>query len=137
MSRAALSVHMPFPVSVNAMFSHGTIRGVTRRFPSRAYKAWRKAADWTVRLQRPRRFDGRVKVEIQLYPGSARRRDTDNFIKPCLDCLVRAGVLRDDSQVEDVRAVMGDVAAQPHAIVRIEPIGQTDLEDIIRERVCA
>lgn len=45
----------------------------------------------------------RVRVEVAAYPPDRRRRDLDNLLKPLLDSLVHADVIRDDSLIDDLR----------------------------------
>ena len=44
-------------------------------------------------------YTGKVRLEIDLYPDSRKRYDGDNMVKAIQDCLVRRGVIEDDSQV--------------------------------------
>jgi crossover junction endodeoxyribonuclease RusA len=46
-----------------------------------------------------------VAVALHLYPPDYRRRDLDNVIKAVLDALVLGGLLKDDSQVVELRVV--------------------------------
>lgn len=93
-----IRLDLPFPPSVNNLFSQSR---TGRRFPSKQYVAWRGVAAWEILRQAPHRVTKAltfpVHVHIALTPVDKRSRDCDNFLKPLLDSLVRAGVLPDDS----------------------------------------
>lgn len=90
--RDCVTVHLPMPPSVNALFVNVPGRG---RVLSKRYAAWRKDAGWILQQQRPGIFDGCVSVEIHLQEKG--RRDGDNFTKALLDLCVTHGVIQDDS----------------------------------------
>lgn len=98
------SADLPFPISVNNMFSQ-TRAG--RRFPAPRYVAWRKQADIAVMLARRAApvGHGPATVEIELRPPTKRRFDGDNLVKGVLDSLVRMNVLEDDDNkhVREIR----------------------------------
>lgn len=91
-------VHLPFPPSVNNLFSQGVVNGKQRRFPSRKYKAWRAEAVTILRVQRWPLFQVPASVLIVLTPPTSARRDADNYGKPIMDALVEARVLPDDCE---------------------------------------
>lgn len=51
----------------------------------------------------------RIGVEIMAFPPDKRVRDIDNILKGILDVFVCCKVIGDDSQVDDIRIVRGDV----------------------------
>ena len=90
---------LPFPPSVNNLFTQGIVRGKVRRFPAKRYKAWRRQAVTCLRAawrSKPP-YAEQVVVRLQLVPPDKRARDADNYAKPVLDALVEARVLVDDS----------------------------------------
>ena len=93
------SIWLPFPPSVNNLFPQAIVLGKIRRFPSKQYKAWRKEAFWRIRAARIARYEVPVNVRLELTPRDRRPRDADNYCKPCLDALVEARVLHDDSNL--------------------------------------
>lgn len=99
------SIVLPWPPSVNSLFSQGIVKGKVRRFPTSKYKRWRHDAVILIRASRPPGFTEPVVVKIELTPPDCRARDADNFCKPILDALVEARVIPDDSNVW-VKAVM-------------------------------
>ena len=68
------------------------------------------------------RLSARVRMFVALYPPDRRRRDVDNYAKALLDSLVEAGVLADDSQVDDLRLVWCAATPGGRAVVTIRPI---------------
>ncbi len=68
------------------------------------------------------RLSARVRIVVALYPPDRRRRDVDNYAKALLDSLVEAGVLADDSQVDDLRLVWYAATPGGRAVVTIRPI---------------
>ena len=45
-------------------------------------------------------FTGAVAVFITFYTNNKRRWDIDNRVKALLDCLEKAGIIQDDSQID-------------------------------------
>ena len=50
-------------------------------------------------------FTGKLKLSIACYTKNKRRMDVDNRIKAVQDCLQSSGLIKDDSQIWDLRAV--------------------------------
>lgn len=50
-------------------------------------------------------FAGKLKLSIACYTKNKRRMDVDNRIKAVQDCLQSSGLIKDDSQIWDLRAV--------------------------------
>lgn len=122
--RASHRVRLPFPISLNNAFSQ-TRTG--RRFKSARYARWQSQASVLIRAARIPPLVGPVTIAITVTPPDLRRRDIDNLIKPILDALVNAAVLRNDD-ARSVRAVWagwsGDVDRERScADVTIEEAG--------------
>lgn len=100
MSSKELCVHLPFPPSVNNLFSQN--RG--RRFPSAEYRRWRKEADLLIMAARLGSTKLCVSMVLELCSPDGRKRDVDNYTKAPLDALVRCHVIEDDAQVTNVQA---------------------------------
>ena len=85
------------PPSVNSLFANVG----RRRVKTRAYLAWRRAAEWELASQyRGQEIIGRVSVSIQLPMKT--RGDADNRVKATLDALQGAGIIVNDSQCDPV-----------------------------------
>lgn len=68
-------------------------------------KAWRNAAYWLARAERIPACE-RIRVGLVYTPKVSRRRDPDNLVgllKPCVDGLVDAGVVPDDTAEQVAR----------------------------------
>jgi crossover junction endodeoxyribonuclease RusA len=94
-----LSIFLPFPPSVNNLFStakHG------KRFITPRYKKWRAEALQLIMVARIKQISGHVNVRVALSPPTKARRDVDNYSKALLDALVAGHVLAYDSQVQEL-----------------------------------
>lgn len=111
-------ISLPWPPSVNRYWRKVGARVLI----SREGREFRAAAAVALQRQMAPRF-GRRKVRASLvwYPPDARRRDGDNLLKAIFDALQCAGVVDDDSQIEDFRVRRG-------AINRADPCVTVDLE---------
>ncbi len=105
MTNAVQEVWLPWPPSVNNLFSQGIVKGKVRRFPSKQYKAWRKAASGYLLAARLRPYAEPVVIHVALTPGDSRPRDADNYNKPIIDALVEMGVIPGDDS-RHVKAVL-------------------------------
>ncbi len=111
-------------------------------FPPSANKYWRHVGSKVLLSAKARAYRGdvetlvggpvywrsghapRLRVEIELHPPDAKRRDVDNFAKQLLDALKHAGVYGDDSQIDDLRIVRDSIDRErPRARVKIQEIG--------------
>jgi crossover junction endodeoxyribonuclease RusA len=45
------------------------------------------------------KMDGKLAIDIRVFPPDRRRRDVDNVVKPLLDALQHAGAYNDDYQI--------------------------------------
>lgn len=104
------------PPSANGLFVNRKNGG---RFKSKEYILWIKSELLALTAQRARPIDVPVQIEIQIPKWT--RGDIDNRAKPCLDLLVKAGVLADDSQayVKRVDIKFADVQ-MTHVIIEPE-----------------
>ena len=114
-------VWLPFPPSVNNLFSQGMVKGKMRRFASKPYKAWRREAVLRLCAARIPRFSEPVVVKLSLTPRDNRARDADNYNKAVLDALVEARILHDDSchWVKSVIAWFEEPGANPGVTVSL------------------
>lgn len=92
---STVSIRLPMPPSVNGLFP--TNRRTGKRYASRQYQRWQHDAAWLIALRRLKPLSSPVDIEIALTPADGRRRDADNYGKPIIDQLVKAGLLKDDN----------------------------------------
>jgi len=106
-----ITLVLPWPPSVNTYWrspSTGKLAG--RTLISERGRAYRKeVADAVTLAGKPKADQGRLEVAIIAAPPDRRRRDLDNLPKAILDALTHAGVIEDDSLIDDLRIVRGEV----------------------------
>ena len=96
----------PIAPSVNNLFVNRGGQLATRakgsgRVKGADYRRWLHDAGWTIKLQKPPPVAGLVAILIEA--PLHRRRDLDNALKPCLDLIVKLGLIEDDNLVDDLR----------------------------------
>ena len=103
-------ITLPYPPSVNSIWrAHRRKDGTLGAIKSKKYRAWCENAGWEIKRQRPPIFAGPVRLHIEAGKPDKRKRDVSNLIKPLEDALVTYGVIRDDSDVQDLRIQWADV----------------------------
>src|SRR5690606_11132910 len=112
-------VRVPFPPTTNNLYVNVRGKGRVR---SKAYRTWQESAGWLVATARLPKFDGPVKVRIELCPANHRRVDADNRIKAVMDLLVTREIIKgDDSRF--VRSVTAEFVESVHSCtVHIEGV---------------
>lgn len=114
-----IRVEMPWAPSVNSLYRPFRNRVIL----SRKGRAWYKENLPKIKAQWNRApLTGPVRVKIQLYPPDRRRRDLDNALKAPCDCLTKAGVWRDDSQVVELSIAKLDPTDPPAILIWIEEV---------------
>jgi len=88
------SIDLPFPPSVNNLFSNHRSSG---RYPTKRYRDWQHAAGWQLAAQRPQRITGAYDVLFQVGRPDNRKRDLSNLWKAPSDLLVKHAVIDDDN----------------------------------------
>jgi crossover junction endodeoxyribonuclease RusA len=89
-----VTLTLPFPISVNAMFADGKIR----RHKSQRYCDWLLEAGYALNRQKPDPIKGQFKITYELQEGHDKReRDAFNFEKGISDLLVAHGIIEGDS----------------------------------------
>ena len=91
---------LPLPPSANALY----VQRTGRRILSLPYKAWRGGAAIVARASM-KPLPKKMPLSVLIEASASRRRDIDNLVKPTLDMLQVAGVIRDDRMVDDCRVV--------------------------------
>lgn len=100
-----ITISLPWPPSVNGYWrAVGRIvrrRVVVSQIISEKGREYRAAAVAAVLEQGSPRIEGPVRVKEYFVPPSRRSYDLDNFRKAGRDALVHAGVIEDDSLIEE------------------------------------
>lgn len=89
-------------------------------------RSYRKACADAVLMQRvPRhRLLGKLAVKLTVNPPDRRARDLDNLPKGILDGLKHAGVIVDDSEIDDLHIVRDRVYPLGRIVVEIDELGE-------------
>ena len=115
-----MNLSIPYPPSTNGFYA--VVRG--RKITSKAGRAWIADAVATIQDQTdsmpmpvfPKRLA--VKVTATIYRPQ-RSGDLSNRIKPVEDVLQKAGVLENDSQIDELHWYKRDDKARPRVEVEI------------------
>lgn len=79
-------------------------------------------ADVLNQLGKPPKLTGRLSVLLRVNAPDKRKRDIDNVVKPSLDALTKAGVWQDDSQLDDIQILRGEIRKPGSLFVVIREI---------------
>lgn len=118
-----VNLTLPYPPSVNSYWRTTSVKPrqfgagmkTANRSPIRVYisekgQEFRAAVIREVMMQgAAKHYTGRLSVSIVLHQGDRRARDIDNVLKALLDSLSHAGVYNDDSQIDEIKIVRGDI----------------------------
>jgi crossover junction endodeoxyribonuclease RusA len=120
MAETGLSLHLPWPPSIN----HYWRRVGAKTLISREGRRFREEVVAKISQRKVRAISGPVRVHILACRPDKRRRDIDNILKSLLDALGHAGVYEDDSQiwklsVEWTRGFNGQLSTVPGGWVEI------------------
>jgi len=115
--RKSVRIELPEPLSVNRAYR--TYQG--RMLISREGRAYKKAVAWIVRASMLSFTNNeRLEVSATVHFRDKRRRDLDNIGKLLLDALQDGGMYKDDSQIDDLRYIRGEVdKSNPRVIVTV------------------
>lgn len=116
---APIEFTLPWPPSVNHYWRN--FRG--RMVIGARGRAYRRDAIAAIREQRipADGVGGPLSVRIHAFPPDRRRRDLDNLQKALLDAVVAAGVIEDDSNIDELTVTRGAVRRAGLVWVRIVP----------------
>lgn len=127
----SIQFSVPWPPSVNHYWNTITIpvaKGSKKRraaqILSERARDYRLLVAASVRSQRVpcNALTGKLRLHFTAFPPDRRERDLDNLFKGMLDCLVHAGVMTNDSEIDDLRIVRRHVVAGGNMLVTIEEI---------------
>lgn len=116
---------LPWPPSVNHYINPVMGRFASRSVLSEAARRYRRDVWGVVMAAGKYHVPGHVSVHLECYPPDRRRRDLDNLPKGILDGIVKAGVIEDDSCIEDLRLQRREVVAGGKVVVTIKPMEAT------------
>lgn len=86
-----MKLHLPIPPSTNNLF----IQRGRHRVKGPKYRAWQEQAQLELLPQNTKPIAGPVAIDIAIPENN--RRDIDNYAKPLLDLLVKAGLIENDN----------------------------------------
>jgi len=88
-------------------------------------KNWQTRALWELRNQwKGDPIDHRVSLDVTLILPNHRKRDIDNMLKSLWDVLEKAGVLKNDNLIYEVRTVKKVVKGMEGVLIRITDFEQ-------------
>lgn len=126
-----IDLFIPFPPSINSFYIK-TRNGV---FISKKGAAFQSSGILTIQAQlgafEP--LGEPLCMKVVVYPPDKRKRDLDNYMKPLLDTLTKAGVWLDDSLVDQLLIYRGVVVPSGSVFVRLEP-SMPILANMIQDR---
>jgi crossover junction endodeoxyribonuclease RusA len=111
---------LPWPPSANTHWVRRKNGGI--RISDKA-RAFRENVYAVVLEAGRKRIDGRVAVSMVAHPPPNVECDIDNFQKETLDALTACQCWIDDSQIDDLRIVRGEVVKGGKMVVEIKEIG--------------
>jgi crossover junction endodeoxyribonuclease RusA len=124
-----IKLTLPWPPSINSMYSQGIIGGKNVKarasmFLSDRGKAYRvDAMDEIARQRVPKgALNGRLAVLAIAHPPDARTRDLDNLWKSALDVLKHNQVITDDGHIDDLHVKRGPQRKDGLFVVEISEI---------------
>lgn len=112
-----LSFRLPWPPSVNHYYGHNKSGGIRIKDVGRAYRRYVQLTNLSGKT-----LTGRLDVRVYAYPPDKRKRDLDNILKALLDALQRAGIYKDDNQIDYLSIERCGVVKKGEVIVHIKEI---------------
>jgi len=95
-----MKIQLSIPIGINALYKQGR----THWYKDAKAVAWQNGAIYLIRAQMKKEkwvtMKGSTSVEIEWWRKDKRRFDIDGPIKLCLDTLVKAEVIKDDSLID-------------------------------------
>jgi crossover junction endodeoxyribonuclease RusA len=117
--KLSVKLILPEPLSLNRAYR--TVQG--RILISKAGREYKSAVAWTVAACKVKFGDRRLAVCMTVHFSNRRRHDADNTFKLILDAMADGGLYDDDSQIDDLRFIRGEVdKANPRTEVVVTEI---------------
>ena len=120
---------LPFPPSLNHYWRNVAIklksgRAISKTTISKRGREFRKETMSMVAEQGISALcmKSRLRVIIYLHPPDKRKRDIDNYAKALLDALTHSQVWLDDSQIDELQIVRGEIKKPGECLVHIGDI---------------
>ena len=113
-----IKITLPYPPSVN----HYWGQLGSKKFLGKKGKEFREAVILSVYNARKVGLNGRLHIEVYLYPPDKRKRDIDNVLKPLLDAMEHAGCYENDSQIDKLCVTRREVMLGGSCYVEIKVI---------------
>ena len=113
-----IKITLPYPPSVN----HYWGQLGSKKFLGKKGKEFREAVILSVYNARKVGLNGRLHIEVYLYPPDKRKRDIDNVLKSLLDALEHAHVYENDSQIDWLCVTRMEVVSGGSCTVEIKAI---------------
>jgi len=113
-------LYLNWPPTVNNYYSH-TRNGVFISAKGRRYAS--AVADDIQEQLGNMHIEGSVLMEVKMYPPDRRKRDLDNHMKALQDAIVKAGLLEDDSLINQLFIYRGEVVKGGLIVVELSESG--------------
>lgn len=114
MDQVDIEIELPLPPSTNHYWRF--VPGAGRPLISRAGRIYRLAVKGTLAQQEVEGLDGRLAVEIDLYPPPGEI-DIDNVLKALLDALQHGGLYANDGTIDDLHITRQPTIVPKGAVV--------------------
>lgn len=114
-----LTLNLPYPPSINHY------KSIFRKQIRLTVKGRKYLNDTAIIAQSQCKgppLEDRLSVKIYAYMPDRRKRDIDNILKPLIDAMMQGKVFIDDSQIDDLHIIRGEVDKDKGIIVQISVI---------------
>lgn len=117
-----IKLELPWPPSVNRLY-RATSRnsGKPGVYEIDKAKEYKKEVFVLIKNKKLEGFgSARVEVDIKAYPPDRYRRDLDNILKAIIDSLEKAGVYKNDSQIDRIQIERKQVVPGGSVLIEIK-----------------
>ncbi len=116
--RGRVVLTLPFPPTMNTYWRHVGSRVLL----SSDGRQYREEVGLACLIAGRPRLEGRLEIDLLVYPPDNRRHDLDNLLKGILDGLQHAGLYEDDSQIDKLRICRRHVYKPPSVVVTVSTL---------------